>query len=295
MRRSVRLRFNMRRGAAFAGLVTIALWLGVPSTSQAAPEGEVSVAENAYATLDFPAALAASESVLAQHGLSHDVLVRATRVSALSHAALGHGEQAKQQFILMLEYDPEFRVDAKNGPRYTEPFAEARGFWQAQVRKAGMDAQAVVQWGQSGEIRTVVRDPLSVVKTVAVGYRWAPERQYTTSETALPTKPVDVPANPGGSSRLEYFVHALDAKGNVVFETGSPESPSSVTVTAPSAGKAQQEKKSFFASPLFFVAGGAVLAAAAVGGFFALRPTDYQTATTARGLVGASCGGSRCD
>ncbi|MBN9163646.1 MAG: hypothetical protein BGO98_03390 [Myxococcales bacterium 68-20] len=270
--------------------------LAVPGFAQAAGvENELATAENAYAALDYANALTAAEAVLAQQNLSHDVLTRATRVSALSHAALGHADQAKQQFILLLEYDSEFKVDPKLGPRFTEPFAEARGYWQAQGRKSGMDLQVVVQWGQAGEIRIVTRDPLGIVKRVSAGHRWAPAQTYTTIEVAPSGKAISIPANPEGSTRLEYWVRALDAKNNAVFEQGTPETPQINLVTEPVRGEAPQEKKSVFSSPLFYIIGGSILAGAAVGGFFALRPTEYQPPPTGRGVFGATCGSARCD
>ena len=275
--------------AAFATAVAFA------RPSLAAPvEADLATAENYYAALDYGAALAAAESVLAQRGLGHDVLMRATRVSALAHAALGHGELAKQQFVLLLEYDPDFKVDSKLGPRFAEPFAEAKGYWQAQGRKGGMDVQVVVQFEQAGEIRVTTRDPLGIVKRIAAGHRWAPRREFTTAEADV-AKPIDVAANPASSTRLEYYVRALDAKGNAVFEDGTPELPKFVTVVEPVRAGASEPKKSFFSSPVFLIAGGVLLAGAAVGGFFALRPTEYTTPTTGRGVIGATCGNARCD
>jgi hypothetical protein len=270
--------------------------LALPGSARAASvDNDLAAAENAYASLDFTSALTAAEAVLAQHHLSHDVLTRATRVAALSHAALGHADQAKQQFILLLEYDSDFKVDSKLGPRFTEPFAEARGYWQAQGRKSGMDVQVVVQWGQSGEIRVVTRDPLGIVKKISAGHRWAPKQTYTTAEVEPSGKGVAVPANPEGSTRLEYWVRALDAKNNAVFESGTPETPQISVVNEPIRGEAPQEKKSFFSSPLFLIIGGGVLAGAAVGSYFAFRPTEYQTPSTGRGVFGAACGTARCD
>lgn len=268
----------------------------VPSFALATPESDLATAENSYAALDYPAASAKADEVLAQRGLSHDVLVRATRVAALSHAALGHGDKAKEYFTLLLGYDPEFKVDSKLGPRFTEPFAEARGYWQAQGRRPSMDVQAVVQYGQPGQIRVVTVDPMNNIKRVAVGYRWAPARDYTNVTVDPGTKSIDVPANPGGAGRLDYWVRAMDSKENAVFEEGTPEGPKTVIVSEPAnRGGVTEEKKSFFGSGLFFVATGVILAGAAVGGYFLLRPTEYTPASTGRTSFGASCGNVRCE
>lgn len=282
-------------GRRFVAVAALAAAVAFATPSSATVESDLATAENSYAALDYSAALSAAEAVLAQKGLGHDVLTRASRVAALAHAALGHGEQAKQQFILMLQYDPDFKVDSKLGPRFTEPFAEAKGYWQAQGRRAGMDVQAAVQFEQQGEIRVTTRDPLGIVKRISSGHRWAPRREFTVAEVEL-GKPIEVAGNPPGATRLEYYVRAVDAKGNAVFEDGTPEIPKNVIVTEPvRAAGAEEKKGSFFTSPAFLIVGGVLIAGAAVGGFFALRPTEFTTPTTGRGVVGATCGNARCD
>lgn len=278
---------------SFFAVAALAAAVAVSAPAIAGVESDLATAENAYAALDYTNALTAAEAVLAQRGLGHDPLTRATRVAALSHAALGHGEQAKQLFTTLLQYDPDFKVDAKLGPRFAEPFAEARGYWQAQGRKPGMEVQAVIQWGQPGQIRVATQDPLAIVKRVVVGYRWAPARDYTTANVDAGSRQVDVPANGSGSSRLDYYVRALDAKDNAVFEDGSPDGPKSVVVSEP-AKPVTEEKKSIFSSPVFYIVGGAILAGAAAGGYFALRPTEYTASTKGRTVIGASCGIERC-
>lgn len=279
---------NVWLTAAFLAAMTIA------NVAQAA-DGDVAVAENAYAALDYPAAVTAAEAVLAQRGLSHDLLVRATRVAGLSHAALGHAEQAKTHFVSMLQYEPDFKVDSKLGPRFSEPFAEARGYWQAQGRKPGIEVEPIVQWGQAGQLRVQTSDPLNVLKKVTVAYRWAPAREYTTSSVEPGTRNVEIPANPQGSTRLDYYVRAADARDAAIFEVGTADAPKSTTVNEPARGAAGEEKKSIFANPLFYIVGGALVAGAAVGAFFLFRPTEYTPTTQARGTFIANCGADRCN
>ena len=281
----------------FVSVVAFVATTAVPGFAFATPESDLASAENSYAALDYPAASAKADEVLSLRGLNHDMLVRATRVAALSHAALGHADKAKEYFILLLGYDPEFKVDAKLGPRFAEPFAEARGYWQAQGRRPAMEVQAVMQYGQAGQIRITTVDPMNNIKRVAVGYRWAPARDYTNVTVEPGTRSIDVPANPSGAGRLDYWVRAMDAKDNAVFEEGSPEGPKTVMVSEPANRTAgtTEEKKSFFGSGLFLVATGVVLAGAAVGGYFLFRPTEYTPATTGRTAFGASCGNVRCE
>lgn len=286
---------SLHRSGSIAVLALVAT-LGASRPAHATPEADLAAAENAYAALDYGPALAGAEAVLQQRGLGHDVLTRATRVAALSHAALGHGEQAKQMFSMLLEYDPDFKVESKLGPRFVEPFSEARGYWQAQGRRAGMDVQVTLHWGQPGVIRVATVDPLGLVKRVNVAFRWAPGREYTTTTLEPGVRSVEVPANSGGASRLDYFVRANDVKDSAVFEDGSSEAPKIVTVNEPprEAGF-QAEKKSIFASPAFYAVAGVLVVGAAVGGFFLFRPTEYTPSSSARGTLFANCGSERCN
>lgn len=288
----------MRRFTRFVSVLAFVAVAGASEVASAAPEVDVASAENSYAALDYPAAAAKASEVLAQGGLSHDALVRATRVAALSHAALGDADKAKEYFALLLGYDPEFTVDAKLGPRFAGPFAEAKGFWQAYGRRPSMEVDTIVPYGQPGEIRVTTVDPKGTVKRIAVGFRWAPARDFTNATIEPGGGSVEVPTNAAGAGRLDYWVRALDAQDNAVFEEGTPEGPKTVIVDEPPARSAVEEKKksSFFGSGLFFVATGVVLAgAAAAGGYFLLRPTEYAPATTGRTSFGAFCGGIRCE
>jgi len=292
----------MRKPRTLFAMLSFVVLTSTSTVALATPEGDLAVAENAYAGLDYANASAKAEEVLAQRGLGHDVLVRATRVAALSHAALGHSEKSKEYFVLLLGYDPDFKVDTKLGPRFNEPFAEARGYWHAQGRKPSMDVQAVVQYGQAGQIRVVTVDPLGTIKRVSVAYRWAPARDYTNVSVEPGTRSVDIPQSPSGAGRFDYHVRALDSKDNAVFEEGSAEGPKTVIVNEPARGSGGgggaavgEEKKSIFGSPFFWGGAALVVAGAAVGGFFLLRPTDYSPSTTGRTAFGASCGGARCE
>ncbi len=283
---------------SFVGVVLVAAVAtssGVTFAQQPAPD--VASAENAYAAVDFAQAVNTAEKVLKQSGLSHDTLVRATRVAGLSRAALGDGDQAKEHFVALLAYEPDFKVDSKLGPRFQEPFSEARAYWLAQGRKPGMEVQPLLKYTTGGVLKINTRDPMGKVKTVSVGYRWAPSRDYVVSALPLGAQQVDIPEARSGSTRLEYFVKAVDARDNAIFEDGVPESPKSVFVTEPprAAGGATDEKRGFFASPVTWVTGGALLVGAGVLAFVMLRPTTITPATQGRTTFGPSCGGVSCD
>ncbi len=284
-----------RRLQLTPAVLALAVVVAITSPSFASTDSELAVAENDYAALDYQGALAAAESVLGQTGTSHDALTRATRVAALSSSALGKTEAARQYFTQMLEYDPTFKIDTRLSPRFSEPFAEAQGYWSAQARKPGVEVSLALTAGQAGRLRYGTADPLNLVTKVAVGYRWAPARAYTVSVGEPGEQEIETRANPKGSTRFEYYVRALDAKDRSIFEQGSAEAPKFQNVDAAPVGAVVQEKKSFFASPVFWTVAGVVVAGAAVGVFFAARPTEYRASSQAHTSIGANCGTASCN
>ena len=276
-------------------IMPVAFTLLVSGTSAAQNDADIAAAENAYASLDYAVAQADAEAILAKGGLTHDVLVRATRVSALAAAASGDSDKAKNLFVTLLELDPEFKVDSKQGPRFSQPFAEARGFYLSKGRKGQLDVQATATFGQPVQVRTAVTDPVGIVKNVVIGYRWAPAREFTIVKAEVGTHTTDLPANPKGSTRLDYFVRARDAHDSAVFERGTADAPRTLFVTPARDGLAAEPKKSIFKSPILYIVGGVILTSAAISGYFLFRPTDFTAPTTARGALVANCGTERCN
>jgi hypothetical protein len=218
---------------------TLALVLSITAVGIAAPgdgKGDVVAAEQAYTSLDYAQAKTLAERSLTTRGMSHDALLRATRIAALSNAALDKTESARDMFIKLLTYDPDFKLDSKLGPRFQDPFAEARGFWKAQSQRPGIELTTTLRVGSLGAIRVLTRDPTNVANKVLVGYRWAPSRDFVLTTLTGEQGQVDVMAGPKTSSRLDYYAQALDAQENVVFEEGSAASPRTAIAAAEAAG-----------------------------------------------------------
>jgi hypothetical protein len=280
----------------FASLIVCIACVFGPGFAEAAnprAHAELSLAEKAYTSLDFSQAKALAEKLREGGGLDHEQLQRATRVWALSSAALDKNDLARDAFTLLLAYDPDYKLDAKLSPKFQEPFAEARGYWKAQAKRPGVEATASLHVGSLGAIRVQTRDPSEIAVRVSVGYRWAPAREYTVGAARLGDTQVDVAVAPAGSTRLDYYVQVFDAKDNIVFEDGNPESPrTAIALAEPTT--ARKADKSIFASTWFWVAGAAILTAGGVGTYFAVRPTQSDpTAFRASGV--AVCGGTPCN
>lgn len=293
----------MRR-FAIALFAAIAL---VQGSASAGPRGgastlsapaDVETAEQLYAKLDYDQANAVAERVIKQRGLTHDQLVRAYRVLAVTYAVLDKEEQARDAFLQLLTYDPDYQVDPNLGPKVNTPFMEARGSYRTLASKPGLDVSTSITTS-GGTIRVTTRDPTRMVKKVMVGWRWTSSGEYVVGQIAVGEgTPVEVAAAQRGRTRLDYYVQALDDKDNVVLEAGNPGVPKSAFVEATGGsgvgGPKKDEGGSVLSSPFFWI----VTSAAVIGGgtalyFLALKPSDPPTKATLSPVL--NCGTDRCN
>jgi tetratricopeptide (TPR) repeat protein len=278
-----------------------------PTTSQksrdaASKLSDVDSAERYYANLDYEDANGIAARVLAQQGLTHDQLVRATRVLALTYATLGKEDQARDAFTTVLAMDPDFQLDPNLSPRVTQPFMEARGFWRGQSVKPGIEVVATVQSSDSAKLVITTRDPAHNVANVNLGYRWGLTGSFTKRPVSIgDSVSILVPAAASRTeTRLDYYVEGLDARDGVVFEVGNANAPKSAMVDAPSGAlvpapvivtERTSSGKSVFASPIFWTVVGVVVAGAVVGGVVLFSPKAPNGATL---TSGAQCGANPC-
>jgi hypothetical protein len=122
----------------------------------------VQQAEEAYAGLDFPAALqAALEAVRA--GLSQEDLVRAYEVLAFSYSALDSNDAAVRAFQELIFLDPDREPDvARVSPRITSLYTSALGQVLV-VRQLEVDSNSFIGGEGSVPIRFGVSRPARVV------------------------------------------------------------------------------------------------------------------------------------
>jgi hypothetical protein len=315
------LAWRVRRTVALFALVALggSAIVAAPGLAEAAPKAsapgtqkardaasrlsDVESAEKYYGSLDYESANGIAARVLAGTGLSHDQMVRAYRILALTFATLGKEDQAREAFTTLLMLSPDFELDPNLSPKVTTPFLEARGYWRGQSVKPGLEVVATMHSNDSARLVVTTRDPTHVIANVTLGYRWGAEGAFTTRPLAIgDSVTVNVPAasNPG-ESRLDYYVEGLDGRDSIVFEVGNAGAPKSAVVDAPAGGAAlavvASEKpnggggKSIFTSPIFWTAAAVVVVGGVLGGYFALRPKEPGGATL---TGGAECGSAPC-
>ena len=258
---------------------------------------DVEAAEQLYTKLDYEEANATAERVVRQRGLSHDQLVRAYRVLAITHAILGKDQEAKDAFLKLLASDPDYAVDPNLGPKVTTPFLEARGVFRTLPTKPGVSVTAKVR-SDGGQLRVTTRDPQKAVKRVVVGYRWTSAGEFTTAPIAVGVGvPVEVSPAPAGRTRLDFFAQAFDDHDNAILEAGNPQVPKSAFADpAPGGGGGGGGEAtsggSVLSSPVFWILSAAVVAGGGTALFFALRPEAEPTRAVLTPQI--ECGQARC-
>jgi hypothetical protein len=268
-------------------------------TTRPEPPADVETAEQLYTKLDYDKANDVAERVTKQKGLSHDQLVRAYRVLAVTNAILDKEELARDAFLHLLVFDPEYTVDTNLGPKVSTPFVEARGQFRSLPSKPGMEVVANVREG-GGQLRVTTRDPTHIAKKVTVGYRWTSSGEYAVSTIAVGDATVEVSPATQGRTRLDFYALALDERDNAVFEAGNPQVPRSAFAEAGSrpSGAITSDKGgdraggSIFSSPVFWILAGAVVAGGGTAAFFALRPEDPATKAALSPQI--RCGAELC-
>jgi len=303
----------MRRGArTFVSLVLAVTVATGPAFAQrggkqppggavAAAPADIETAEQLYAKLDYEGANSVAERVGKKRDLTHDQLLRAYRVLAVTYAVLDKEELARDAFLQLLTYDPDYQADPNLGPKVNTPFMEARGSFRSLSSKPGIEVAATVSTG-GGTLRVTTRDPTRMVKRVTVGYRWTSSGEYSTSaiNPGEVVVAVEVAAPPAGRTRLDFYVQALDERDNAVLEAGNPAVPKSAFAEAGAAGSAargggggKSEGGSIFASPFFWIATGVAVLGGGAAAYFALRPQDPPTRATLAPVI--VCGTDRCN
>ncbi|MBX3259927.1 MAG: hypothetical protein KIS78_29285 [Labilithrix sp.] len=293
--------------------VVLSVLLGVSATSAASaqPKGkdraaraaeapaDVETAEQLYAKLDYDKANEVAERVTKQRNLSHDQLVRAYRILAVTDAILDKEDQAREAFLQLLVFDPEYTVDTNLGPKVSAPFIEARGQFRSLPSKPGMEVVANVR-ADGGQLRVTTRDPTRIAKKVSVGYRWTSSGEYTVTTVGVGEASVEVAPATAGRTRLDFYALALDERDNAVFEAGNPQVPKSAFAEAgarPGGGGAagggnEKSGGSVFSSPVFWIIAGAVVAGGGTAAFFAFRPEDPATRASLSPQI--RCGAELC-
>lgn len=264
-------------------LLSVALAFVAPSAhADPSAEAELASAEASYAQIAYDDAIRKTEGLLKTGNLSHEQLTRVYRVLALARAGSDLPEKAREAFTVLLAINPDFTLDTSYSPKIKAPFLEARGFWHEQAGKPGLEASPLVREGEGGTIRVTLRDPTHIVDHAVVGYRWGTTAPFKRVDVAVGDQTVPIPAAPNGTSRLDYFAQAYDARNDAVFEIGNESVPRTtiVDVTSRPRGEAApvtEEKRGLLSKPAFWIITGVIIAGGVTAGvLLATRKHDTR-------------------
>jgi hypothetical protein len=205
----------------------LGIWLAAPALAQSQSSSE---AERAYQGVDFPATHALAEQALESGGEPRQQTARLYVLLGISAAALGNGDEAKQDFVIALAIDPSLKLDKNLSPKLRAPYLEARGYWAAAAAPLSILAKP-----SADTTRLIVRlvDPASLVAKVELAL--APKGVLPRRTFQLEAAKVTQFLVPNGLAErgYEFTVRALDRHDNVLAEQGSDADPE--LVSAPSA------------------------------------------------------------
>ncbi len=260
----------VRRAGALAVLLVLTLFASAARAGEGS-EADLVAAETAFAQLSYDDAIKRAEAAIKVGGLSHDQLRRSYKVLALARAGSDQADKAREAFVQLLTYAPDYALDASHGPKIQQPFLEARGFWRGQSGRPGLDVSALLREGESGTLRVTLRDPTRIVKRAVIAYRWGTAAPFKRVDAAVGDQVIVIPAPPSGVTRLDYFAQAFDAQQDAVFESGNESVPKTaildVSQRRPVGGDGappREESGSLFSKPVFWVVTALVLVAGGV-------------------------------
>lgn len=269
------------------------------AVAPAPPAADVETAEQLYQKLEYEQANATCLVLLKRKGLSHDELVRTYRILAVTYAVLDKEDLAKETFLKLLAVDPTYEADPNLGPRVSDPFLEARGYFRAQNQKPGLTVEPQIRT-DGGTIRVIAKGPPRFVRRIVVSYRWGTSGAMNERVVPAAEGNVDVVKAPAGANRLDYFVIAQDENENAVMVRGSKDAPISVFSDAAPKGGAgapgakTEEGRSVFASPIFWIITGVVVAGGAATAYYFLGPAKIAEPTEVTLRPTLECGGGAC-
>lgn len=273
----------MTRSFFFGAVLALAVALPASALAQSGAE-ILGQADAAYGEVDFERARTLAEQAIQAGGLSPQELVHAYQLVGVSASALGDAAASRQAFLLMVEIDPDARLDDTVPPRLRAPFLEARGMAGSHHGRLAAEVQLARAYSA---LRITLTDPFDIVTQVRLHARVEGQVEFSTTEH----EPADeIMARASGASsadRMEYWLEALDEHGNRVLMLGSEFEPRVVgrIATAGGAGGTGGSEGSeggggggpgVFGEPVFWIIVGAVVAVGAgVGVGFAIDAQNH--------------------
>ncbi len=206
------------------------LWLGALLTVPAfAQSRSLAEPERAYQDVDFPATHSAAQHALESGGNNREQTARLYVLLAISAAAQGNADEAKQDFVVALAVNPSFKLDKGLSPKIRDPYLEAQGYWSASSQRLSLSAKPAAD---PEHLIVSLLDSASLATRIEL--RIEAPSVLPRDIFKLDAAPVTRFALPAGlpTRGYEYAARALDRNGNVLAEFGTDTEPQIVRGTA---------------------------------------------------------------
>ncbi len=228
-----------------------------------------------YNDLEFESAIDVLEQALAQPGLSTEEATEGYVHLALSYLALDQKDKARVALKKLIEAAPRYELPRTVSQEALDIFAELKAEMpppQEEVAPARISQSATPlapRVGAAITITAIVVDPDQRHSQVVIYHRVRGTKSYSEVKalsTAIGRYAATISGQFVKPPALEYYVAALDKKGNLVASEGSAKHPFALKVEEGKKGAAPIYAKWWFWGAIGAVAAGTVAILTMTGG-----------------------------
>lgn len=180
------------------------------------------------AELRYGAAIEVLDRLLQDPDLSRKERIEAYRLLGVAYAAKGAGDSAEAAFGALLELEPGYVLDPRLSPKIRSAFDRAKSKVARPVRL--LEVRALPS-GHRVAFTARIEDPDRRAETILLYSRFG-ERAFESVEMSRAEDQAEaILILPDLEQlRVEYYLEAMSAEGDVLARAGSPEAPSSVVL-----------------------------------------------------------------
>lgn len=259
-----------------------------PAKKPAAAQGDlVQQAQQLFDDQQYEESIAKLSAALVRPSNTQEQKVAIYRLLALNYITLGRKDEAESAVRGLLVIDPEYQLPASESPRFRDFFASARKKWEDEgrpgiVKDAPTQKPIVIKHGSPSQVdpdKAVdlagkVEDPEGRVARVRLYYRTGTKGDFNETEAERTPESIKmrIPADAVKPPLLEYYIVAVDEKGDAVASRGDATAPMRIAVSEPTKG---------WVLPVAI--GGGILGAAAIVGVLALAGVFKSSSSSGPG------------
>jgi tetratricopeptide (TPR) repeat protein len=214
-------------------VVGVALWSCL-ATDAAAQSGDAEIDKGIalYNDLEYEQAATVLAKAVANRALDTRQKTEGYKTLALSYVAMGKDDDARAAFRALLQADPRFELPRTENPKALDLFSDVKSSMAVAAPAAAVRVTQASPMnptrGGAITVSVVVTDEAKAHASVVLHHRVRGQRSFSSIKASrapsgrysavIPGAFVDAPG-------VEYYVVAVDAKGEAVASTGSDDEP----------------------------------------------------------------------